>query len=212
MKVEQNKVVVLTYELTVDGKIADSATEERPLDYIHGTHMLIPKFEQNLEGKEPGDGFAFTIEAAEGYGEYDAKLKFDVPKSAFEVDGQLMEELLEVGRIVPLLNSAGQVCQATVMAVKEDAVTLDFNHPMAGKTLNFSGKVVSVREATEKELTQGLHGEYLPQEECSCGCHGHHHGDGECNCGDESDCCCGEGHSHGHDGCCGEGHGHCHKD
>lgn len=210
MKVEQNKVVVLTYELTVDGKVADSATEERPLDYIHGTHMLIPKFEQNLEGKEPGDGFAFTIEAAEGYGEYDDKLKFDVPKTAFEVDGKLMEELLEVGRIVPLLNSAGQVCQATVVEVKDEAVTLDFNHPMAGKTLNFAGKVISVREATEKELTQGLHGEFLPQEECSCGCHGHHHHDGECGCGceDEGECDC-DGDHEGH--CCGKGEGHCHN-
>ncbi|MBQ3941660.1 MAG: peptidylprolyl isomerase, partial [Bacteroidales bacterium] len=64
--------------------------------------------------------------------------------------------------------------------------TMDFNHPMAGKTLHFTGKVESVREATEKELREGLHGEYLPPEE---GC-GHCHG--ECH-KDEDGCCHGEG-------------------
>ena len=55
MKVQKNNVVELTYELIVDGKLADKATQERPLGYIHGTHMLLPKFESEVEGKEPGD-------------------------------------------------------------------------------------------------------------------------------------------------------------
>ena len=78
---------------------------------------------------------------------------------------------------------------------------MDFNHPLAGKTLNFKGEILTVRDATEKELKEGLHGEYLPQEECGCGCGHHHHGDGEC-CGHhdhkDGECC---GHHHG-DGCC----------
>lgn len=61
MKVQKNNVVELTYELIVDGKLADKATQERPLGYIHGTHMLLPKFESEVEGKEPGDEFAFTL-------------------------------------------------------------------------------------------------------------------------------------------------------
>ena len=67
---------------------------------------------------------------------------------------------------------------------------MDFNHPMAGKTLDFKGKIISVREATEAELKNGLHGEFLPQDDCGCGC-GHHH----------DDC------DHHHDDC---GCGHCH--
>ena len=222
MKIDKNKVAVLAYELEVDGAIVDRATEERPLDYIHGTHMLIPRFEAEVEGLAEGDPFAFTLSPEEGYGPYDEKRCFDVPKTAFMVRGKLREDLMQVGRIVPMIGKDGSVVNATVVAVKEEGVTLDFNHPMAGKTLHFSGKVLSVRDATEKELTEGLHGEYLPPEEGCCHhghghCHKHHHEDGEGCCHGEGHehgegCCHGEGHEHG-EGCChGEGHegGCCH--
>lgn len=188
MKITKNSVAALTYELTVEGKIADQAGEDRPLEYIHGTGMLLPKFESEVEGKEPGETFAFTLTPEEGYGVFNPDYLIDLPKSCFQVEGKVMEELLVVGRTIPMLNNAGQVVQGTVYAVKGDTVTMDFNHPMAGKTLNFTGKVVSVREATEKELTEGLHGEYLPKEECGCGGHcGGHCGEGECS----GDCECG---------------------
>lgn len=197
MKISANKVVMLTYELTVEGSIVDKATEEKPLDYIQGMHMLIPRFEAEVEGLEPGDKFSFTVPPEEGYGEYEPKYRFDIPKSSFEVNGQLREDLLVLGRTIPMLNSAGEVCNATIIEIKDNDVTVDFNHPMAGKVLNFTGVVVSVREATEKELKEGLHGEFLPMEECGCGC-GHHHGEG-----------CGCGHHHGEgEGCC-HGEGHC---
>ena len=178
----------MTYELMVEGKVADKACEDAPLEYIHGCHMLLPKFEAELEGKVPGDEFAFTLSPEEGYGVHDPKLRFDIPKSSFEVNGVLREDLLVVGAVLPLLDSSGHVIQAQVMEVKESAVTMDFNHPMAGKTLNFKGKILSVREATPEELRNGLHGEYVPPEdgECGCGCgHHHHHGD---------ECCGGHGH------------------
>lgn len=206
MKIENNKVVELEYELSVDGKVVDKTTEMTgPLDYIHGTHMLLPKFESEIEGMEPESEFAFTLTPEEGYGEYDSKRKFDIPKSSFEVGGAIREDLLVVGRVIPLLNSSGMVVQGTIAEIHEDTVTMDFNHPMAGKTLNFKGKIVSVRDATEKELTEGLHGEFVPQEGGCC----HHGKDG---------CCHGEGHGEGHEcHCHEEGHGeghecHCHDE
>ena len=66
MKIEKNKVIELAYELEVDGAIVDRAVEERPLDYIQGMNMLLPKFEEYLEGKKPGESFAFTLTPAEG--------------------------------------------------------------------------------------------------------------------------------------------------
>ena len=196
MKIEKNKVVLVTYDLEVEGSIVDRATEEKPLDYIQGMHMLIPRFEAELEGLEEGAEFAFTLQPEEGYGPYDEKHRIDLPKSAFTIEGQVREDLMQIGRILPMVGSDGSVVNATVVDVKEDGVTMDFNHPMAGKILNFKGKVVSVRDATEKELTEGLHGEFLPPEEHHC-CHGK--GKGHCH-----------HHDHGEGECC--GHGHCHHE
>ena len=135
------------------------------------------------------------------------------------VDGKVMTDFLVVGQTIPMMNGSGQVVQGTIAEVKENAVTMDFNHPMAGKTLHFKGEVLTVRDATEKELNNGLHGEYLPQDDCCCGhdhkdgecCHGEgHHKDGECCHGEghhkDGECCHGEGHHKDGECCYGEGH------
>ena len=186
MKIQKNHVVGLAYELTVDGKVVDSATEQQPLEYIHGNNMLIPRFEEEVEGKEPGEEYAFTLSPEEGYGQPDPKLRFDIPKESFAYNGVIREDLLVVGNVIPMMNSAGQVCHAQIIDVKDNDVTVDFNHPMAGRTLNFKGKVVSVREASEQELKQACH------QGCDCG--------GDCDCNQDHDCGCG-GHHHEGD-CC----------
>lgn len=195
MKIGQNKVVELIYELVVDGEIADKTTKERPLDYIHGTGSLLEKFERNIEGLEPGGKFSFTLTPAEGYGEVDPNRIIDLPMEAFAVNGQVQKDLLVPGTTIPMMNSRGGVVPGKVLEVGEKTVKMDLNSPMAGKTLNFSGEIVSVREATEKELKEGLHGEYVHQ--CCCGGH-----DGECgdgNCGEGG--CCSDGHEGGCHGC-----------
>ena len=198
MKAEKNKVVSLTYELIVDGVLADKADETRPLEYIHGTGMLLPKFESEVEGKEPGEEFAFTLTPEEGYGTYDSTRLVELPKEAFMIDGKVREDLLVIGKMIPMVNDSGQVVNGRVYLVTDDKVIMDFNHPMAGKTLNFTGKVVEVREATEKELKKG--------HPCR-----HHHHDDECCHKGEGDCH-GEGkHHHGEGECC-HGEGKCEKE
>ena len=107
---------------------------------------------------------------------------------------------------------------AQIIEIKDEDVTVDFNHPMAGKTLLFSGRVLSVREATEQELKEGLHGEFLPPEAHHCHRHGkggccHHHDhegegchhEGGCHHEDGEGCCGGQGGDgcrHGEGGCC----------
>ena len=191
MKIEKNKVVELCYELVVDGEVADKTTKERPLDYIHGTGMLLEKFEKNVEGLEPGGKFSFTLTPAEGYG---------------EVDPDRIIDLLVPGTTVPLLNGRGQVIPGKVLEVSEKSVKMDLYSHMAGKTLIFSGVIVSVREATEKELKEGLHGENVHQ--CHCG-GGHGEGCGhEGGCHGDGDGCCGHGEGHHEGGCCHDGEGH----
>ena len=190
MKIAQNTVVEFCYELEVDGQIVDKTTKERPLDYIHGTGSLLPKLEAHIEGMEPGATFDVTLSPADGYGEIDPDRIIDLPKSAFEVNGEIREDLLVPGNTIPMMNSMGGVIPGVVVEVTENLVKMDLNHQMAGKTLHFTGEVLTVREATEKELTEGLHGEFVHT--CGCGgCHGH---DGDCGgceggCGDHGDDC-----------------------
>ena len=210
MKIEKGKVVAISYKLDVDGKVMDASPEGRPLEYIQGEHMLISGLEKALEGMQAGESYEATIAPEEAYGTYNPKLKFDIPKNSFEVDGKLREDLLVVGNMIPMLNGAGQVVHGMIAEVKEDLVTMDFNHSLAGKTLHFTGEIVSVREATQKEIKEGLHGEYLPQEEEH---HCHRHGEGRCHHDDDHKCCHeGEGKcdKDGDHQCChGEGKGKC---
>ena len=192
MKIAQNAVVEFCYDLEVDGQIVDKTTKERPLDYIHGTGGLLPKLEAHVEGMEPGDKFDVTLSPADGYGEVNPDLVIDLPKSAFEVNGEVREDLLVPGNTIPMMNSMGGVIPGIVLEVTEDSVKMDLNHQMAGKTLHFTGEILTVREATEKELTEGLHGEFVHS--CGCGgCHGHEGGCGDCGggCGEDHDCGCG---------------------
>ena len=199
MKIAQNTVVEFSYELEVEGKVVDHTTKERPLDYIHGTGSLLPKLEAHIEGMEPGDKFEITLSPADGYGEVDPTRIIDLPKAAFEVNGEIREDLLVPGNTIPMMNSMGGVIPGLVLEVTEDSVKMDLNHQMAGKTLHFSGEILTVREATEKELTEGLHGEYVHTCGCGGGCHGH---EGGCH-GHEGGCGgdCGGG-CHGHEGGC----------
>lgn len=196
MKIEKNNVVEFCYELEVDGQIVDHTSKEKPLDYIHGTGSLLPKLEEHIEGMEPGCTFDVTLSPADGYGETDPSRIIDLPKTAFEINGEVREDLLVPGTTIPMLNSMGGVVPGVVLEVSEDLVKMDLNHQMAGKTLHFKGEILSVREATEKELTEGLHGEYLHS--CGCGgCNGHDGNCGGCEgggCGDSEECGCGGCH------------------
>lgn len=202
MKISKDKVVEFIYELEVDGNIVDHTTKERPLDYIHGTHGILPKLEAHIEGMEAGDKFTVTLAPEDAYGEVDPNKIIDLPKTAFEVNGEIREDLLVPGTRIPMMNSMGAVIPGVVLEVSENTVKMDLNSEMAGKTLHFTGEIISVREATEKELAEGLHGEFVHSNGCGGGCHGNHGGCGGCGggCGEGS---CGEGGCG--EGSCGEG-------
>ena len=170
MTIQDEKVVALTYVLRVDGEVKDQATEDSPLEFIYGLGYLLPKFEEYLLGKTVGDTFEFVLSPAEGYGVYDKQAVIELPKSIFEIDGKIQEQLLVVGQVIPMMNQAGGVIPGKVVAVADNSVTMDFNHELAGKELHFTGKVTGIRDATDKELEEGLHGERACTHDCSsCG-------------------------------------------
>jgi len=176
MNVSNEKVVSLTYELRVndkEGQVVENVTEESPLTFLYGSGNLLPKFEKNLEGLNEGDDFNFILPSEDAYGEVNDKAVIDVPKSAFEVEGKVDENLLTLGNTIAMRDQNGNRLNGIVKEVKDDSVEMDFNHPLAGDDLHFNGKVTNVREATAEELE-----------------HGHVHGSGNCkdcdneNCGD----------------------------
>ena len=108
MKVEQNKMVSVDYKLTVDGQIADQSQPGQPLEFICGMGMLLPKFEEAIMGKEPGESVAFTLEAKDGYGEVIAEAIVELPKTVFMMDGKVAEDILFVGSQIPMATADGQ--------------------------------------------------------------------------------------------------------
>jgi len=184
MKITANKVVNAEYELYVDGEngeleLMERATPEQPLNFIYGVGMMLPKFEENIEGFEAGESFEFTISNEEAYGPYDDDAVVDLERSVFEIDGKLDEEMVFEGNVVPLMDNEGNRIQAQVVTINDTHVTVDLNHPLAGETLHFKGKVLEVRDATEDELKAIFGGG------CNCGSDG-------CGCGDDNEeCGCG---------------------
>ena len=164
MKIEQNKVVTLTYELRIldekgEQNLIETATEEQPMVFIYGMSGLPEQFENNLEGLNQGDSFDFKLNTEDGYGEYNEEAVVELPKNVFEVDGSVPNDMLEEGNYIPMADSEGNQLQGRVQEVGEDTVTMDFNHPLAGKELYFKGKVQEVRDATKEEIDHGhVHG------------------------------------------------------
>ena len=157
MKAAPDRVVKITYELRTEpiGEVKDSADKESPFAFLFGHGNVLDLFEKNLEGKITGDKFRFNLSAEEWYGEYDNEAVIQLNKSVFSVDGVVQQEMLFVGNVVPLQDQHGQPFQGRVVNIAGDMVTVDLNHPLAGKPLYFSGEVLEVREANPVELEHG---------------------------------------------------------
>ena len=156
MKIEKNRVVALTYDLEVDNEIIQSVKKEQPMEFIYGTGYLLPKFEEQILHKTAGDHYDFTLGAEDAYGEENPDAIVELPKEIFEVNGIIEAGLLTVGRALPMHDSDGNRLNGTIDEVRENTVVMDFNHPLAGAELRFTGTIVSVREATAQELATGL--------------------------------------------------------
>lgn len=165
MKIENNQVVGLTYELNVknesdEWELVETATAENPMYFIHGLSGLPDGFEEKLRGLSTGDSFDFSLTPDEGYGDFDEEAIVDLPIDVFMVDGKLEEDILEVGNMIPMTNEDGSRLVGQVVEVTDEVVIMDFNHPLAGRSMAFKGQVVEVRAATAEELEHGhAHGE-----------------------------------------------------
>jgi FKBP-type peptidyl-prolyl cis-trans isomerase SlyD len=176
MIVSKDKVVSVSYELKVEGEIVDQADASNPMQFIYGNGTLIQSFENNIKEMKAGDSFDFSIPADQGYGEKISEYVIKLPKSVFERDGEMPEDLLVVGERLPMVDQEGNHINGLILDVQDDHVVMDFNHPLAGQDLHFTGKVEGVREATAEELSHGHahnpnhHHDHGHNHECGCNC------------------------------------------
>lgn len=150
MIVEKDKVVAFNYTLKDDeGNVLDSSEGRQALEYLHGASNIIPGLETALEGKSKGDEVAAVIEPADAYGERDDALVGQVPRDHLsgiedlQIGMQLEAQTPEGPRVV------------YVLAMDDNSVTIDANHPLAGMRLHFDLTVAEIRDATDDEVAHG---------------------------------------------------------
>lgn len=161
MNIAKNAVVSLTYQLAdADGTVIEKTGD--PISYLHGGYDgIFPTVEEALEGKNVGDKFSVSMEPDDAFGEYEHDLVRVEPRDMFpkEVAVGMQFEGGAEG------DDDEDFMLYTVTEVTADEVTVDGNHPLAGKSLVFSGTITAVRAASAEELSHGhVHGEG-----------GHHH-------------------------------------
>ncbi|MEM1224041.1 MAG: peptidylprolyl isomerase [Verrucomicrobiota bacterium] len=190
MEIAEGTVVAMDYALRDDeGTLIDQSNPDNPLIYLHGHRNIIPGLESALTGKSVGESVDVRISPEEGYGNFDPALEQVVPRQRF----QGVEDL-KVGMQFQASTDHGPV-SVSVTKIEDDNITVDGNHPLAGKHLNFAVTIQDIRAASEEEIAQG----HIHQAGGCCGGGG---GEGGCcqeepkqqsddGCGDEG---CGCGH------------------
>ena len=148
MSFGMNKVITFHFTLKdEEGIVLDSSENKEPLSFLSGTETILPKLEENLTGMIIGSKKNVKIAASDAYGEYNEDAVQTVKKEQFPKETQLKVGLRYVAN-----SPDGQQMPFMITEVKEQDVTVDFNHPLAGKDLEFDVELLDVRDATPEEI------------------------------------------------------------
>lgn len=150
MTVSADKVVIFDYTLSSNEGQSLESSDGEPLVYLHGHGNLVPGLERQLEGHAAGDSFLAIVEAAEGYGERIDEEPVAVPRTQFPPELEI-----EVGMQFAAEDDEGEEVPVWVIALEDDLVLVDPNHPLAGQQLSFQIEIHEVRAATDEELAHG---------------------------------------------------------
>lgn len=146
MVVKKGDTVVVEYEGKLEtGEVFDSSKHgdhSHPLTFTVGEKQVIPGFEKGVEGMKENEEKTITIAPEDAYGERKEQLKQTIPKSAISMDKEP-----EAGMILNVQAPNGQNIQVPIVNTDEETITVDMNHPLAGKKLIFEVKVVEIKEA-----------------------------------------------------------------
>jgi FKBP-type peptidyl-prolyl cis-trans isomerase SlyD len=150
MTISHHKVVTIDYTLkNAQGEVLDSSEGQDPLVYLHGAENIVVGLERELEGKTVGDSLKTVVSPEDGYGVRNEEMVAAVPRDMFESDMDI-----EVGMSFQAETDQG-VQVVNIVAVNDEEVTVDGNHPLADEVLHFDVTVRAIREATADELEHG---------------------------------------------------------
>lgn len=153
MQISSKAVVKLSYVLSLDdGSLAAETAETEPFEFILGLGQNLPAFERHLIGLREGDAFDFSLAPEDAFGQIDNELIVKLPQETFD---DAPEGAVEINKSLPMLDSEGNTIFGVVSEIEDGFVTMNFNHPLAGETLHFSGKILHVRKARPSELEVG---------------------------------------------------------
>jgi len=200
----EHQFLAVHYQLysVKDGErtLEEQTIREHPFQFISGFGVSLDALEKQVLGMEKGTEFDFTLTPAEAFGEYDPEGVHKLARETFVIDGRFDAQNIYPGAIITLTDGGENQFMAHVLKIDNDGVTVDTNHPLAGKTLHFTGEVIENRPATEDEinaLIKHITGGCGGCGGCGGGCNDGNCGDG--NCGDGN---CGDGNC-GNGNCCG---------
>ena len=185
----KNKYIAVMYKLYMndsEGKpeLVEETAEGDPFVFVSALGMTLDAFEAQIVPLNVGDKFDFTLAPNDAYGEYDEAGKHALPRNVFEINGKLDSRYIYPGAVVPLNTADGARFNGTIVEIGEETITVDLNHPLAGKSLNFVGEVKETREATNDEVRDALN----QITGCGGGCGGC--GGGSCDgCGSKGEGC-----------------------
>lgn len=150
MQISDRKIVIINYTLTGEnGDILDKS-DDGGFAYLHGAGNIVVGLENALLGKRINDEFSVSVPPAEAYGEHNPEMQQTVSIDMFDDTKEL-----QVGRQFHAQSPDGQPITVTIAAIEDDNVTINGDHPLAGKTLNFDVKVIAIRDASKEEITHG---------------------------------------------------------
>ncbi len=166
MVIDKNSVVTLGYTLmtraglSLEENQVEKTDATNPFVFIFGAGMLLADFEANIRGKKPGDTFDFIISAEKGYGVKNEKYVLNIPIDSFKnPDGTIDLNEIKLGNTLAMSDNQGNQLQGKILEITAAQVKMDFNHPLAGHELHFSGEIFNVRVATAEEVSHGhVHG------------------------------------------------------
>lgn len=189
-----SKVIGIEYTLkdAKTGEQLDTNVGQAPLEFISGKGQIIPGLESKLVEMSANEEADVLVQAVDAYGEYNEEAVQTLPKEQF-AGIELVAGMSLYGT-----GEHGETVQVVVKSFDDAEVTIDYNHPMAGRTLMFSVAILSLRDATEEEVQTGVVGGMAAMGGGCCGGGSHSHGGGSCGTEDK-------GHDHGH----GHSHGGC---